>query len=502
MVTALRTPEAAGAGFTFPVPAPHNGLNTRENFTRLQPTEARVLQNLLPDEGSCNVRPGYAEHQEISGATSVDTLMVWKGATGQQLIAAADGELHDVTSTPSTFTAASYTSNRWSHDNFNGYLFGVNGTDTPWRYDGSNDAATGFTGSGLTLTNLSTVKQVRNRLWFTENNSADVWYGPIGGVTGTLTKFQLSQIATGGKCIAINSWSRDAGDGSDDFTVMVMDTGQVIVYQGDPQTSFSLVGKYMSPKLVEKDATVKVGGELVLISVSGPIPMTAIIAGNAFSPDALANWGKIAPSWQADYQRYKANAGWSGYFFNGIVYFNFPTGTSTTLQYVYNTRVPAWTTYTNLPIASMADISGNLYFGSYSDGWVYRHATGSDNGAQIVTLARQGAIYPTNGANSIRCSAFQPNIDADGPCEVQFCLDTDFQDGTLGGVYDITGTASGADWGADWGSDWGTSVTARRRWYSIKGVGKAIAPVVRTRSVAINVKWWASSLRATKGGQL
>jgi hypothetical protein len=500
MVAAVMTPEAQGVGQSFPVPAPHDGLNTRENYTKLQPTEARVLQNMLPDEGSCNVRPGHAEHEEVSGATIVPTLMVYKGAAGQDLIAAADGELHDVTTSSTVLTAANYTSDRWSHDNFNNFLFGVNGTDVPWRYNGTAVSATGFTGP--TLTTLQTVKQVRNRLWFTITNSADVVYGPIGGVTGALTTFQLSQIGRGGKCVAVNSWSRDAGDGADDFTVFVMDTGQVIVYQGDPATSFSLVGKYDAPKLVEADATVKVGGELVLMTVSGPTPMSAIIAGNAFSPDALMNWGKIAPSWQTDYQRYKANPGFNAYFFNGIVYFNFPTGTATTLQYVYNTRVPAWTTYTNMPVASMADFSGELYFGSYSDGWVYRHATGTDNGSPIVTLARQGPSYPTNGAKSARYMSFRPNIDADGPCEIQFCLDVDFQDGTLGGVYSITGSSSGADWGDDWGSEWGAPTTAKRKWYAIRGNGRAVAPVVRTRSSALSVKWWASDLRAGQGGQL
>lgn len=503
MVNPITSPEAQGVGNTFPVPAPHNGLNTRESFTRLQPTEARVLQNLLPDEGSCNVRPGHDEHSDISGATSVPTLMVYKGASAQALIAGAAGELYNVTtSSDSVLTAATYTNNRWSHDNFNGFLFGVNGTDNPWRYNGSAVSDPSWSGSGLTDNNLSTIKQVRNRLWFTEVNSADVWYAGIAAVTGSLTKFQLSQIASGGKCIATNSWSRDAGDGSDDFTVFIMDTGQVITYQGDPATNFALVGKYSAPKLVEKDATVKIGGELVLMTVSGPIPMTAVIAGNAFSPDALVNWGKIAPSWQTDYQRYKANAGWSAYFFNGIVYFVFPTGTDTTLQYVYNTRVPAWTTYTNLPIASIADLNGELYFGSYSDEWVYRHATGTDNGAAIKTLARQGASYPTQGARTVRYSRFRPNIDADGPCDVEFCLDMDFQDGMLGPVYSITGSSSGADWGDDWGSDWGAPTTAKRKWYPVKGVGKAVAPVVRTTTSALSVRWWSSDVAGVPGGQL
>ena len=500
MVARMLTPESQGTGQSFPIPAPHEGLNTRENFTRLRPTEARVLENWLPDEGSCNVRPGHAVHQTVAGATSVPTLMLHKGASAQKLIAAAAGELYDVTGTPSALTAATYTSSRWSYDNFNGWLFGVNGADTPWRYDGSAVAATGFTGP--TLATLQTISQVRNRLWVTQNNSADVRYGGIGAVTGALTTFQLSQIASGGKCIAIGSWSRDAGDGADDLTVFVMDTGQVIIYQGDPATSFSLVGKFNAPALVEKGAIVKVGGELVLMTVSGPIPITAVHGGVAFSPDALADWGKVAPSWKADYQRYKTNAGWSAHFFDGICYFNFPTGTNTTKQYVYNTRIPAWTNYTNMPVAHMADYAGTLYFGSYNNGSIYRHATGADNGVGIITLGRQGAAYPAGGSRAAKYNLFRPNIDANGPAQIQFALDVDFQDASLGTVFDLSTSASGADWGDDWGADWAGPTTTRRKWRSSHGYGRAVAPAVRTISTASDVKWWSSDIRVIPGGQL
>ncbi len=504
MSNRAQTPQSQGLGKPFPVPAPHNGLNSRESYTKLQPTEAYVLDNMLPDEGFCKVRPGHTPHQTISAAgdVPVNTLMLFKGAASQKLIAAAGDELYDVTGSPSALTTNDYLSSRWWHDNFNGFLFGVNGTDNPWRYNGNAVSDPSWTGSGLTDNNLNTIKQIRNRLWFTENNSADVWYAGIGAVTGALTKFQLSQIATGGKCIALGSWSRDAGDGADDFTVFIMDTGQVIVYQGDPATSFSLVGKFSAPMLVEQDATVKVGGELVLMTVSGAIPLTAVIAGVAFSPDALKDWGKIAPGWQRDYHLYKANAGWSACFSDGIVYFNFPTGTSTTIQYVYNTRVPAWTRYTNLPIASMAEFDDDLYFGSYATNIVFRHATGTDNGEQIVTLARQGATYPTGGQRSAAYNSFRPNIDSDGPCQVQFALDVDFQQATLSSVYDISVSAAGADWGDDWGSDWGATPVAQRRWYGVRGYGRAVAPAIRTRSSSLNVVWFSNDIRMTQGGQL
>jgi hypothetical protein len=501
MANRLPTPEMQGAGGSFPIPAPFQGLNTREAYTALQPTEARVLENWLPDEGAVKVRPGHAEHQDIDGATTVPTLAVWKGATGQKLIAGADGELHDVTGTPSALTTASYTSDRWQTANFNGWLFGVNGIDTPWRYDGAAVAATGFTGP--TLTSLQTVSQVRNRLWFTLINSADVRYGPIGGVTGALTAFQLSQIAGGGKCVAIGSWSRDAGDGSDDFTVFVMNTGEIIVYQGDPATNFALVGKYSAPPPVGVGAVVKVGGELVVMTVSGPIPVSAAVAGNAFSFDALQMWGKVAPSWKADFTRYGNNPGWNAHFFDGLVYFNIATGLSTTKQYVLNTRVSAWTQYTKLPAAQFADIGGVLYFGSYSDGMVYRHGTGADNGSQIITLARQGASYPMGAAKAAQYTSYQPLIDANGPTQMQFALDVDFRDAALGSsVFDLTTAGTGAQWGDPWGSDWGAPGTSKRRWYSAKGFGRAVAPVVRTRSTADNVSWFASQLIAVLGGPL
>lgn len=505
MVAIMPSPEMQGVGRSFSVPAPFQGLNTRESYTSLQPTEARLLENWLPDEGSVKVRPGHVQHQSITGATSVPTLMKYKGVSSTQIIAAADGELHDITGTPSVLTTASYTVDRWSHDNFNGWLFGVNGTDTPWRYDGSAVAATGFSGSGLTIANLETVKQVRNRLWFSEENSADVWYGGIGAVTGTLTKFQLSQIASGGACWAIGSWSRDAGDGSDDFTVFIMNTGQIIVYQGDPATNFALVGKYDAPAPAVKGGTVKVGGELIVLSVSGPIPVSAAVAGNAFSFDALQVWGKIAPSWKTDYNHYGANAGWNAYFYDGLVYFNIATGLSTTKQYVLNTRVSAWTVYTKLPAAQFADNAGSLYFSGYADNKIWRHATGTDNAAQIVTLARQGASYPMGTSSASHYTSFMPLIDGDGPTQMQFSLDIDFRESALGAtICDLTLEGTGSDWDEDlWDvCDWGTSGSSKRRWYSSKGFGRAVAPVVRTLSTADSVSWFASQLIAKPGGAI
>jgi len=493
----------AGKGKPFPIPAPFKGLNTRDGFSILPREEARELENWLPDIGKCTVRPGHAEYQEVSGATEVTSLMTWRGASGTKLIGgASDGELYDVSGTPSALTTNSYSDNRWQTETFNGYLFGVNATDTPWRYDGSSVSATGFTGA--TLTDLETVAVYRERPWFTKKNSADVEYGGVASVTGALTTFQLSQIAAGGKCVGIGTWSRaDAGDGPDDFIVFVMDTGEVIAYAGDPEDNFRIIGSYRAPAPVGINPTVKVGGELVIMTKSGPIPMTAIAAGNAFDPLKLDHWGKIAPSWTADFRLYGSNSGWSAFYFNGLVYFNVITGTNSSRQYVLNTRVPAWTIYTGLPVSMFSDYQGTLYFGSIDDGKVYSHTTGTDDGSDIITLVRQGFVYPTQGVQAARYTAMRPNINVDGILTGQFQLDTDFESAPISAhTATISSFGGGGEWdNADWDdAQWAATPNTRHKWRSTRGYGRAVAPVARTYSSADSVEWFATDVWAEPGG--
>ena len=477
-----------------PIPAPFRGLNTREAYTALQPDEARELENWFPDDGSCRVRPGYTTHSLIAGGDPVQTLSRFSSGSANVLVAAAGGELYDVTTaTPSALTTATYSVNYWSTVQHNGYLFGVNGTDAPWRFNGSAVSATGFTGP--TLTTLKSVRAVRNRLWFTVNNSADVYYGGLLYVTGALTVFQLSQVASGGYCLGVFPWK--------DFTVFAMSTGQVLVYQGDPASDFDDVGKFSAPPVVAHDAAVEMGSELVLLTSSGPISMDLISAGLAFNLDALGNWGKVGPAWKKDYALYKANQKWFGKFIDGIVYFNIPVGASVSKQYVYNTRTQAWTTYTNLPISSIEYMNGTTYFGSISDGNVYRHATGSDNGAEIIAIGRPGFSFLGDANRSKQFVQMRPQIRCDGGASGQFHVDVDFESKPITGqVNNLSASGGTSPWGSAWGSPWATAGTSHPRWHTVKGNGRAVSPVVKVMSTADNTEWFSTEILAIPGGQL
>jgi hypothetical protein len=519
-------------GQSSPIPSPVGGLNTREGFTSLKPEEARVLQNWLPDMGGCRIRPGYTHFCLVGGGLTADstgitadtnaykadstvtsfslsspvrTLATFKGASATKLVAACDGGLFDTTGATAVPIASilTYPSDYWVTESFNAYLFGVCVGNTPWRYDGTTLTATGFSGSGLTLTNLQTVSLVKGRLWFTEANSADVWYGGSASVTGSLTKFQLSQIAQGGKCIGIGAWSYEGGAGPNDQTVFMMSTGEIIIYSGDPATTFAKVGSYSAPMPVSINPFVKVGGELVILTVNGPIPISFIYRGVAFDLTELQIWGKIAPSWQSDYALASAYTGFFGHYFDGVLYLNVPLSSNSSKQYVLNTRVSAWTTYINLPISAMAEVSGTLYFGSASDAYVNAHGSGSDNGNQILALARQAFSFPMGRNKSVQWTMLRPNIDIDGSAAGQFQVDVDFNTSPLS-VAPITLSAisSGAAWGAAWGSAWASDPVSIRQFISLNGYGCAAAPVVKVFSTADNVIWYSSDLVGVQGGIL
>ena len=476
------------------IPAPFRGLNTREAFTALQPDEARELENWFPDVGSCRIRPGYTPHVLIAGGYPVKTLARYASGSANVLVGASGGNLYDVSSvTAVALTATTYASDYWSTDQHNGYLFGVNGQDTPWMFQGTTVSATGFTGP--TLTTLRTVKSVHNRLWFTINNSADVYYGGIMSITGALTQFQLSQIADGGKCLAVYPWHNN--------TVFVMSTGEVIIYSGDPATDFAIVDKYQAPILVEADAAVKMGGELVLLTSSGPISMDIVTAGLGFNLDALGNWGKISPAWRSDYAIYGANTGWFGKFIDGVMYLNVPIGSGVSKQYVYNTRNQSWTTYASLPIASIEYLNGVTYFGSVVDGNVYSHGTGSDNGAQIMATGRPGFSFLGDSAHAKQFVQIRPNIIFDGAASGQFQVDIDFKSSNITAPVVSLSTATGSTpWGSSWGSVWASSATSNPRWHAVRGYGRAVSPVIRVMSTSDNTWWFSTDVLSIQGAQL
>jgi predicted heme/steroid binding protein len=490
-------------GTPFPFPAPTSGVNTRDGLGALQPTEARSLENWFCEGTRLVKRPGLTQHSTGLAGSPVQTLAVYHGDSAQELVAVAGGTIYDVSgATASSLHAGGYGNSRFQTASFNNYLYGVNGAETPWSYDGSSVGALGFTGSGLTLTSLVNVAYVRNRVWFCESGRARVWYGGAGSISGTLTAFDLGQVSAGGYCMAIGAWSRDAGDGMDDQTVFVMSTGEILVYDGDPASTFSKVGAFWGPEPVGRQCLAKMGGELIVWTKAGLVPITAYLRGIAFDPAAYGSFGKVAPSLAQEVQRYSTNTEWSVTVGGGVVYLSVPLiDGSSHRMWVLNTRNGAWSTYSGLPGAAIAEWNGTVYMGGYA-GTVFSHEGQDDDGAPILLKSR-GAYLAPNGANKMKANAVALDMEVDGELSGRVGFDVDFNENALpGGSYVISQAVNSTDWGDAWGSPWGTKTQVPGRYLGALGYGRYFGLVLDVTGAASNVSWYGARALMTPSGAL
>lgn len=473
------------------IPAPFRGLNARDDNMTLAANEARELINWLPDGSRCRIRPGKETHCD-TGEAKVLSLYAFYDTNGTDFLAGAGGKIYDVTGASAVTLASGYAHDAWVMAQLNGFLVAVNGVDTPWRYNGVALTATGF--SGVDLTTLRTVDEANERLWFTVNNSADVWYAGRNAISGVLKLFPLSQFSAGGSCVRVF--------GVKDYTCFMMSTGQLMVYAGNPENDFALQDKYKSPEPVANGEYVRMGGDIIILTATGPIPLELITSGLAFNLEALANWGKITPIWTLDYANYKDLDGWNAVFHKGILYFNVPTGPTTAKQYVYNTRNQAWTIYNYLDASQWAHTGDEIYYADLASGAIKHHDTGTDDGEDIIATARQGYTYPLNGKRDGKYTFARFNIKCDGAASAQFALDIDFNDAEFRTVFSLESRGTGMAWGDDWGADWGAQGTGNRHWHKARGRGRAVGPALRVFSQADVLDWNTSEVVVTRAGLL
>ena len=481
-------------GEAFPILAPAMGMNTRDSVSALQPLEARLIENMYSDGGKLIIRKGKAAHQTIAGADSCGTMWTHEGVADDVLLAAAGGEIWDVTGAPSALTAATYMLNNWCIEQFNDTTIAVNGTDTPWAFDGSTVVATGFSGAGLTIANLRTIKLVGSRLWFTEEGSADVWYGGLNAITGVLTKFQLSQETRGGYCVGIYPYRT--------YTVFIMSTGEVVTYSGDPATTFALADNSDSPRPVGYDPGLLVGNDLIIMTEISVIPYEAIAAGLAFETSAFASWSKISKSWEVDFNTYGALTQWTTLYAKGFAIFSIPTDTGTSKQWVYNTKSKGWAFYTNLNAFNFAELDGDLYFGDRGAGEVYTNTGGTDLGAPIIAELRGAFVYPYGNKVNGQYTLARLNLNSSGSVTAQLQVDVDYvTSGMTAPEVAISSSGSGP-WDGPWDGPWGEDGVPVLLWHKIRGLGKAVAPAIKFHSSADVLELFATDILAAPAGVL
>jgi len=495
------------SGVSVSLPAPVGGLNARDALAGMKSSDAIQLENWFPDGDRLRLRDGYALHATLPAGGEVESLLMWRGVSGSRLLAAAAGSICNVTAQGTGDVLMSgLASSRWQGIQFGGRLIMLNGEDAPLSYDGNTLSAAGFTlAEGHDVGDLIGVLPFKGRLYFVEKGSAIFWYADAGAVTGALTGFDLSQVAQhGGHIAALGSWSTDAGSGLDDFFVAVMESGEILIYQGSYAGSledWSLVGSFMASPPIGRRCLAKFGGELVLLTRSGYVPLSSVMDG---SDDAISTsaWDRIRRLAQDMAQTYGAGVGWQVLAHQGVGYFNIPVVPGNTYeQHVINTATGAWTKFTGIPARCFCSTGEALYFGG-GQGQVFLMGGADDNGESLVAVAK--SAYSRLSRQGVKhVTAIRPIVDVQGAVSGSIAVLADYTERPVpAGMHQFRQSASGVEWDtAEWDdASWGDPPTPAGEWVSASGMGRSFAVRLEVRAMAQTLGWHATEILYQPGG--
>jgi hypothetical protein len=493
------------------IPAPIGGWNARDSLANMDPRDAIYLANWVTTPTSVNVRLGYSNYSTGLPA-QVETLMGYAGGTTDTLFAASNNNIYDVTAGGAVGAAVvTGTGNsRFQYINVatagGQFLMAVNGssklrgyTGSAWYVDG--DASHDIT--GLDTATVSNIVLFKNRVWLIQKNSLNVYYLASGAISGAATVFPLQGVARlGGYIVAGATWTIDAGYGLDDQLAFVTSKGEIIVYGGtDPAnvSTFSLVGVWRLGAPVGNRCFQKYGGDLLLISQDGLLPMSSALQSDRLDPRvSLTN--KIQYAVSNAVTSYGGNFGWDITYFpkQNLLFLNVPVNTgSGQQQYVMNTITQAWCNFTGWNANCFLLWKDLLYFGGNQvvcKAW----DTQADNGANIVADGKQAFNYCGAPGRVKRWTMMRPYIITNGGTPgLQAAINIDFDDSNpyLAANLNPTPTSNGI-WGSgNWGTMlWGSPQNVQRQWQGVVGEGYSVAPRLKAVTNGLTAQWMATDL--------
>jgi hypothetical protein len=240
--------------------------------------------------------------------------------------------------------------------------------------------------------NLVYVCKYRNRWFFIEKNSMNAWYLPLNAVGGQLSMIPMSGAATkGGKLLFCTSWSIDAGDGIDDKIVFCTDLGELLIFTGgDPSSAanWRQEGRYEVSPPMGMNAHLAVGGDLLIATVDGIVPISGAITKTRVELELAAITRNIKIMWRAEVLEKRewpwTMEKWDEY---GGIFIAVPGSASGKERcLVVNAATGAWARYTGWDATCFVRMRGDMFFGTQNGIVMQADRTGYDDGRPYVAV--------------------------------------------------------------------------------------------------------------------
>ena len=407
---------------TTTIPAPTRGLVESENYAYMQPGGAVVLDNWKPTLRGIALRGGCTRwcdlhHLDavippVPDATRKPVVSSFEYSSGnsQRMFAAQQAKLFDVTFSTPTLVKSGQNSGNYSTAQFanmaGDWLIVVNDAgDYPLRYNGvaweTLDVAyvpgskpskiSGPPGSTVVNGgNLTYVCKYRGRLYFIEGGSMNAWYLPIDSVGGMLQMIPLSGAATkGGRLLFCATWSVDAGDGIDDKLVFCTTKGELLIFTGSNPSdaaNWRQEGRYQIAEPMGMNAHVALGGDLLIATVDGIVPISASISKDSGALNLAMITQNIRSIWRSEVAD-KRDMPWSMCRWDeyGGIFVTWPGGRrGNRYCAVVNNATGAWARYVGYDATCFMRMRQDMFFGTQDGIVMQADRTGYDDGAPYV----------------------------------------------------------------------------------------------------------------------
>lgn len=471
-------------------PAPKKGWVRNEALASGDTFGAEVLDNGFPTAEGLRMRLGSIKRATCDAGVAISHLAAYETETVQKLFAADASAIYDVTpagvSDPDAEISpdvSGLNGGYWSSVQFPAgggvYLVMANGTDDVRNYNGSAWSTPTIT--GVSSDDLSFVWTFKKRLFFTEKGTTNAWYLASLSIAGSASKLDLGGIfPLGGSLIFGGTFSRDAGDGLDDFCIFATDQGEVAVYQGDDPSeanSWSLVGVYRIGKPLGKNAHFKAGGDIAVTVDDGIVSLAQAIQQDRAAQVPVTYpieepWRKLIK--ERSFVHPFQTIVWPRQSMAVVAVPSF--GGVEKYCLVVNTKTGAWGRYTGWDTRCVAVFQDKLYFGTQDGTIVEGEAGGSDQGQpySLVVIPKFDMLGSPNEKLALHARIVARSSD---PLSVQLFGAADY-------VYSIPvplpsdPDPGGNKWGSGvWGvSTWGGGDNSKiiTEWQAIDGIGHAL----------------------------
>jgi hypothetical protein len=368
-------------------------------------------------------------------------------------------------------------------------------------------SVTTISGSGLTPSNLITVTVFKQRCWFIENNTMNVWYGGISAFQGALTKLPLGQIfKMGGTLMQMATWTIDNVSGINDYAVFITSEGEVAVYQGyDPTQviTWQLVGIFRIGRPIGRRCWTRLAADVLVITADGLTPLSQALLTDRSQENINITY-KILNAINSDVQQFNGSFGWQviEYPLGNKLVLNVPEIENVTIhQWVMNSVSKSWWRFRNWNACCWEIQQDTLYYGGA--GTVFIADVGASDAGTPITVNCKPAFSDFGQPGQVkRFTMALPLFQTSAPIQPVIALNVDF--GDLPAPVPVFSAGGSAPWNSTlWDTTlWGGTTIGYtiKNWLGISGIGRVASGPIAMQVSGIGVQWYATQYLFETGG--